>query len=94
LHHLSDADFVLTGPAVITVNALLKELATKFGVDASNSAEFNNQFRNPVLAYLSVERLFMLYGNGGTAAVEAEIEQLRGLIKKSQTTVARAGSFN
>ncbi len=72
LHHLSDADFVFTGPAAVTVDALLKELAGKFGV----AAQFNTQFRNPVLAYLSAERLMLLYGNGGMEAVEAEISKV------------------
>ena len=81
LHHLSDADFAFTGPATTTVDQLLKELAQKFGVDRTNTTMFNNQFRNPVLAYLSVERLMMLYGNGGMDAVEKEIQTIRSRLK-------------
>ena len=81
LHHLSDADFVFTGPAATTVDQLLKELAQKFGVDRTNITTFNNQFRNPVLAYLSVERLMLLYGNGGMDAVEKEIQTIRSRLK-------------
>ena len=81
LHNLSDADFALTGPAATTVEKLLKELAPKFGVDKTNQSAFNNQFRNPVLAYLSVERLFLLYGNGGMEAVEKEIKTVRSRLK-------------
>ncbi len=81
LHHLSDADFVLTGPAATVVEKLLKELAPKFGVDKTTPTAFNNQFRNPVLAYLSVERLMLLYGNGGIEAVEKEIQVIRSRLK-------------
>ncbi len=78
LHHLSDADFVWTGPAASAVDQALKKLSTKFGFDAGNIAEFNNQFRNPVLAHLTAERLLILQGNGGEAALAAEVAKALG----------------
>lgn len=77
LHHLSDADYTFSGPAVVDVQALLVTLAPKFGVDAANKAEFNLKFRNPVLAWMSAERLQMIYAAGGLDAVAAEIAKLR-----------------
>ena len=78
LHNLSDADFVWTGPAASAADQALKKLAGKFGFDVGNVAEFNNQFRNPVLAHLTAERLLMLQSNGGTAAVAAEVTKALG----------------
>jgi hypothetical protein len=40
---------------------------------------FNNEFRNVVLAYLSPERLEILYTNGGLPAVKKEIDKLQRL---------------
>lgn len=77
LHNLSDADFILTGPAVSIVEVLLKQLAPELGYDASVVARYNAQYRNVALAYLSAERLLILYGNGGLAAVRAELHKLQ-----------------
>ena len=77
LHHLSDADYTFSGPAVVDVDALLVLLAPKFGVDAGDKATFNLKFRNPVLAWLSAERLQMIYAAGGLDAAAAEIAKLR-----------------
>jgi hypothetical protein len=77
LHHLSDADYTFSGPAVVDVDALLVQLAPKFGVDAGDKAAFNLKFRNPVLAWLSAERLQMIYAAGGLDAAAAEIAKLR-----------------
>ena len=78
LHHLSDADYTFSGPAVVDTQALLVALAPKFGVDASDKAAFNLKFRNPVLSWMSGERLQMIYAAGGLDAVAAEIGKLRG----------------
>jgi hypothetical protein len=77
LHHLSDADYTFSGPAVVDVDALLVLLAPKFGVDAGDKAAFNLKFRNPVLAWLGAERLQMIYAAGGLDAAAAEIAKLR-----------------
>jgi hypothetical protein len=77
LHHLSDADYTFSGPAVVDVQALLVALAPKFGIDAANKTQFNLKFRNPVLSWMSAERLQMIYASGGLDAVEAEIAKLR-----------------
>jgi len=77
LHHVSDADYTFSGPAVVDLDALLVSLAPKFGVDATDKAAFNLKFRNPVLAWLSAERLQIIYASGGLDAVAAEIAKLR-----------------
>jgi hypothetical protein len=77
LHHVSDADYPFSGPAVVNTDLLLKALAPKFGVDAADKAAFNLKFRNPILAWLSGERLQMIYAAGGVDAVAAEIAKLR-----------------
>jgi hypothetical protein len=77
LHHLSDADYTFSGPAVVDADALLVALAPKFGVDPARKSDFNLKFRNPVLAWLSAERLQMIYAAGGLDAVATEIAKLR-----------------
>jgi len=77
LHAVSDSDFVATEPAVSIDQVILTTLAPEFGFDPTQTAAFNNGFRNPVLSFLTAERLFILYGNGGLDAVRAEITNLR-----------------
>jgi len=57
VHNLSDADFNLTGPAVTEVQSVLAALAPRFGFTTSDTANYNNKYRNKVLSYLSAERL-------------------------------------
>ncbi|GGY23067.1 hypothetical protein [Paludibacterium paludis] len=78
LQNLSDADYIFTGPAVSGSEALLAELAPPFGYP-SDGARFNTGFRNPVLSYLSAERLWILYTGKGIGAVRSEIAKLRRL---------------
>ena len=77
IHNLSDADFTNSIVAVTESQVLLAQLAPAYGYDASNVAVFNNQFRNVVFAYLSPERLEILYTNGGLRAVKREIDKLQ-----------------
>jgi hypothetical protein len=77
LHNLSDAQYVLGIPAEERVEALLRGMAPKFGFDPANAAEYNMKYRNPVLAFLTAERLYFLYENGGVSAVEGEVRLLR-----------------
>jgi hypothetical protein len=77
LHAVSDSDFVATEPAVSVDQVILITLAPEFGFDPTQTAAYNNGFRNPVFAFLTAERLFILYGNGGLDAVRAEITNLR-----------------
>jgi hypothetical protein len=81
-HAVSDSDFVATEPAVSVDQVILKTLAPEFGFDPSQTAAYNNGFRNAVFSFLSAERLFIIYGNSGLDAVRAEISNLRnrGLI--------------
>ena len=76
LHNLSDADFVLSIPAVTIDQVILQSIAPQFGYSPTDTAKYNNQFRNPVLSYLSAERLLIIYGNSGTNGVIAEVSKL------------------
>lgn len=75
LHNLSDADFVLSIPAVATVQEQLKAIAPQFGYNPTDTT-YIKKFRNPVLSYLSAERLLIIYGNRGLDGVIAEIRKL------------------
>jgi hypothetical protein len=76
LHNLSDADFTYSGPAVDSVLLLLQAIAPQFGFHASD-ANYNNQFRNPVLSFLTGERLLIIYSEKGISGVTAEVKKLR-----------------
>jgi len=77
LHNLSDADFTQTGPAVAVAQILLAHFAPAFGFDPTDATRYNTRYRNPALAFLSAERLYILYTSGGLDAVKAELTQLR-----------------
>jgi hypothetical protein len=77
IHNLSDADFVNSIPAVTEAQVLLQTIAPTFGYDPTNTAQYNNFFRNVVLAYLSPERLSMIYSKQGLEEVVEEVRKLR-----------------
>lgn len=79
LHNLSDADFTVSIPAVTITQFVLQTLAPQYGYNPANVATFNTNFRNPVLSFLSAERLLIIYGNRGLAGVSAELNKLRQL---------------
>jgi hypothetical protein len=79
IHNLSDADFVNSIPAVTQVQVLLQQIAPKFGYDPGDTPRYNNFFRNVVFAYLSPERLMMIYDKGGLEEFVDEIGKLRRL---------------
>jgi len=56
---------------------LLAALASRFGYDPNQLAAYNTKYRNPVLSYLSAERLQIIYANAGLDAVAAEIAKLK-----------------
>lgn len=75
IHNLSDADFVTSIPAVTTVDTILKQLAHEFGFEPSDTARYNNRFRNRVLSELTAERMLMIYTNSGVDGIRAEIKR-------------------
>jgi len=77
IHNLSDGDFTFSIPAAGDAALLIAKLAPGYGFDPANAAVYNTQFRNPVFANISQERILVLYGNGGLAAVQAELDALR-----------------
>jgi hypothetical protein len=77
IHNLSDGNYYLAAAAAFDMGLVLEKLAPEFGVDPSDRAGFNNKFRNPVLSYLSAERLMFIYARQGIAGVRAQVRQLR-----------------
>lgn len=75
MHNLSDADYTYSMPAVGAVEIILAQLAPEYSVDPK-ATDYNVRFRNPVLSYMSAERLMMLYANSGVPAVQAELDKL------------------
>lgn len=78
LHNLSDADYVFTGPAAKTVKNVLAKLAPEYGYNEKD-ADYLFKFRHTALAFLSAERLHVVYSNGGLSAVRAELNKLKKL---------------
>jgi len=79
LHNLSDADFTYSGPAVADIQVVLQTLAPTYGYDPSNVTKYNNSFRNPVLSFLTGERLLIIYSKSGLAGVKAQLDRLKSL---------------
>ncbi|HYL93970.1 MAG TPA: hypothetical protein VEW69_12535, partial [Alphaproteobacteria bacterium] len=79
LHNLSDSDFTYSVAAMESAQLIILQLAPDFGFDPTSTSteKYNNSFRNPVLSYLTAERIFILYSEKGLAGVRAELEQLR-----------------
>ena len=76
IHNLSDGDFTFSIPAADDASALIAKLAPEFGFSPMD-LNYNTSFRNPVFANISQERILIIYGNGGLAAVRAELVVLR-----------------
>ncbi|MBV8139984.1 MAG: hypothetical protein JO121_30750 [Deltaproteobacteria bacterium] len=77
INNLSDGNYYLAVPAAFDLGVILEKLAPEFGMDPNDRTQFNNQFRNPVLSYLSAERLMFVYARQGLAGVRAQVRQLR-----------------
>ena len=77
INNLSDGNYYLAVPAAFDLGVILEKLAPEFGIDPNDRARFNNKFRNPVLSYLSAERLMFVYSRQGLGGVRAQIGQLR-----------------
>ena len=76
IHNLSDANFTIALPAIAHVDWGLRALAPKFGYSADDAATYNNSFRNPVMSYLTAERLFLVLTNDGMPGLEGEVRKL------------------
>lgn len=77
INNLSDGNYYLAVPAAFDLGVILEKLAPEFGVDPNDRTGFNNKFRNPVLSYLSAERLMFVFARQGLAGVRAQVTQLR-----------------
>jgi hypothetical protein len=77
IHNLSDADYIFAGPAVSASLTILAKLAADYGFDAADAAKYNTAFRNPVLSFLSAERVLIRYNADGLAGVRRDLDALR-----------------
>ena len=77
LHNLSDADFTYSIPAIGETQIILETLAPRYGYDPTNVSVYNNNYRNPVLSFLTGERFLILYSQQGLAGVQGELDRLR-----------------
>ena len=82
VHNLSDADFTFSIPAVTETEAVIAALAPNYGYSPSDTANYNNKYRNPIFTNLSGERLLVIYTTKGIGAVKAQLDLLhkRGTI--------------
>jgi hypothetical protein len=77
IHNLSDADSTFSTPAVVTVDQILKGLAAQFGIDSLDKVAYNTKFRNPILTFLTGERLDVIYSKQGIRGFKSELDRLR-----------------
>lgn len=77
IHNLSDADFNFSIPATTEAQVILQNLAPRYGYSTADQARYNTRFRNPVMSFLSAERILILYTNRGLQAVQDELDALR-----------------
>ena len=77
IHNRSDADITFSIPSIKTVQILLRQLAPDFGFDPEDTARYNNGFRNPVLSFLTAERLMVIYAEKGLEGVRSELRSLQ-----------------
>jgi hypothetical protein len=77
IHNLSDADYNFAGPAVSAALTILAKLAPDYGYDPAELAKYNNAFRNPVLSFLSAERVLIRYNSDGLTGVRRDLDALK-----------------
>jgi hypothetical protein len=77
IHNLSDADYVFAGPALSATLTILAKLAPDYGYDPAEPAKYNNAFRNPVLSFLSAERVLIRYNSDGLTGVRRDLDALK-----------------
>ncbi|TWB59479.1 hypothetical protein [Nitrospirillum viridazoti] len=77
IHAQSDHNWVYAEPAVEDADALLRQLAPRFGVDASDPARYTWGYRHAVLSHLGAARVQSLAAQGGLDALAQALTQLR-----------------
>ncbi|TWB15424.1 hypothetical protein FBZ89_11417 [Nitrospirillum amazonense] len=77
IHAQSDHNWVYAEPAVEDADALLRQLAPRFGVDASDAARYTWGYRHAVLSRLGAARVQSLAAQGGLDALAQALTQLR-----------------
>jgi len=64
---------------VAVAQILIRQLASRYGYDPVDVGRYNRMYRNPVLSYMSGERLSIMYSQGGMALITRELDRLRDL---------------
>src|SRR5262249_61495911 len=77
IHNRSDADITFSIPSIKTMQIILRQLAPEFGFDPEDTVRYNNDFRNPVLAFLTAEHLMMIFSEKGLEGVKKELRDLQ-----------------
>ncbi|MEA1673112.1 hypothetical protein [Nitrospirillum sp. BR 11163] len=77
IHAQSDHNWVYAEPAVEDADALLRQLAPRFGVDASDPARYTWGYRHAVLSHLGAARVQSLAAQGGLNALAQALTKLR-----------------
>ncbi|MDG3439443.1 hypothetical protein [Nitrospirillum amazonense] len=77
IHAQSDHNWVYAEPAVEDADALLRQLAPRFGVDAGDPARYTWGYRHAVLSHLGAARVQSLAAQGGLDALTQALTQLR-----------------
>jgi hypothetical protein len=77
IHAQSDHNWVYAEPAVEDADALLRQLAPRFGVDATDAARYTWGYRHAVLSRLGAARVQSLAAQGGLEALAQTLTQLR-----------------
>ncbi|MEC4589828.1 MULTISPECIES: hypothetical protein [Nitrospirillum] len=77
IHAQSDHNWVYAEPAVEDADALLRQLAPRFGVDADDPARYTWGYRHAVLSRLGAARVQSLAAQGGLDALAQALTQLR-----------------
>lgn len=76
VHTMSDQNWLFSEPAAHDVDAILRDVAPRFGYDPADTARYLRAYRHVVLSQLGVEQVAVLAAHGGTGAVVDAITRL------------------
>lgn len=76
VHTMSDQSWLFSEPAAHDVDAILRDVAPRFGYDPADTARYLRAYRHVVLSQLGVEQVAVLAAHGGTTAVVEAITRL------------------
>jgi hypothetical protein len=74
INHLADHDYVLSGDSATVLDATLRQLAPRYGIDPDRDMTRFNWFRNATFSHVPDMRLYGALATGGLDAVKAMID--------------------